>query len=430
MRRIYLEFFFGLIVIFMVSSLTYEYLVYELTENYEATLAKRQAESVVDMLALIESQAGTQKALGALKGYADNVEYSLSVHQLGTIPSHLNGVFSHQLDPSAVFDDKNETLWFRLADKEQIYSLRTAVDSELHGAIEFNEDLLFVFLFFGFALYSFFMVRFLSRRVRSLEQAALQFASGNLEARASTKSQYTVGSLNATFNHMADRIASLVSSRRALTNAVAHELRSPLFRIQWQAELLSESQLGPKQQQRIVSIVEDTDEMVGLIDELLYLARVDHPNTPFNSETLNTAMWLHEEWPRWQTLSTQSVSLDAPQNLPSIEADPPLLKRVLTNLIGNAEKYATSQIAVRVYCEDTQLVIAVHDDGEGVDPSHWPFIFDAFYSADRSRDKKRSGYGLGLAIVKQIVTRHGGHVEIDHSDLGGACFRVILPMKT
>jgi two-component system sensor histidine kinase RstB len=85
---------------------------------------------------------------------------------------------------------------------------------------------------------------------------------------------------------------------------------------------------------------------------------------------------------------------------------------------------------VRVYCEDTQLVIAVHDDGEGVDPSHWPFIFDAFYSANRSRDKKRSGYGLGLAIVKQIVTRHGGHVEIDHSDLGGACFRVILPIKT
>ncbi|OOF29153.1 ATP-binding protein [Salinivibrio proteolyticus] len=427
MRRIYLEFFFGLVIIFFASLVTYVVLVYEITDDHDAILLERRADGLVDMLDIIEATSGTDAALDALKAYTHKVEYALDTHPAEHLPVAVKNYFDRTDRQFDVYYDDDDKLWFHLADMQVFYTLKEDPNSPLHRAIAFEDNLLIVFLFVGFAIYSFFMVWFLSRRVRALEKTALQFAGGDLNARASTRSHQRVGSLNRTFNHMADRIANLVSSSRALTNAVAHELRTPVFRIQWQAELLSESPLDTKQSQKVASIIEDTDEMASLVDELLYLARVDHPNTLFTPQTLDTSVWMNEQWPRWQTLSTKSVSLDAPQDLPSIEADPHLLKRVITNLIGNAEKYAVSQIAVRVYCEDRQLVIAVHDDGEGVDPLHWPFIFDAFYSADRSRDKKRSGYGLGLAIVKQIVTRHGGNVEIDHSDLGGACFRVILP---
>ncbi|OOE93062.1 HAMP domain-containing histidine kinase [Salinivibrio sp. AR640] len=427
MRRIYIEFYVGLVVVFFITMTSFFVFEEGVLGDYDAILEQRRADGIVDMLDAIEATSGTEAALQVLRGYVDKVELELDVYNTHTVPATVATYFNQQSRDADVFYDDEDTLWLKLSDHQTFYSMQNAPDSELHQSVAFNEDLLVVFLFGGFAIYSFFMVWFLSRRVRALEKTAHQFADGNLTARASTRSHQRVGSLNRTFNHMADRIGHLVTSSRALTNAVAHELRSPLFRIQWQAELLGESQLDSKQQKKVASIIEDTDEMTSLVDELLYLARVDHPNTLFSLQTLDTSVWMNAQWPRWQTLSTKSVSLDAPQDLPSVKADPHLLNRVITNLIGNAEKYATSQIAVRVYCEDTQLVIAVHDDGEGIESSHWPFIFDAFYSADRSRDKKRSGYGLGLAIVKQIVTRHGGHVEVDHSDLGGACFRVIFP---
>ncbi|PCE67490.1 ATP-binding protein [Salinivibrio sp. YCSC6] len=430
MRRIYLEFFFSLIIVFVTSIVTYVGLVSKVTDDHDAIFLARQADGLVDILDVIEATSGTSIALEALDKYIEKVEFVLETYQAEALPDQVSAYFNQVNRPLDVFYDHDDKLWFHLADKDTFYAMQENTDSPLHIAIAFEDNLLIAFLCGGFAVYSFFMVWFLSRRVRALERTTLQFAGGDLNARASIRSHQRVGSLNRTFNHMADRIANLVSSSRALTNAVAHELRTPVFRIQWQAELLSESALDNKQQQKVASIIEDTDEMASLVDELLYLARVDHPNTLFTPQTLEASVWMKEQWPRWQTLSTKSMSLDAPQDLPRVEADPHLLKRVITNLIGNAEKYATSQIAVRVYCEDTQLVIAVHDDGEGVESSHWPFIFDAFYSADRSRDKKRSGYGLGLAIVKQIVIRHGGHVEIDHSDLGGACFRVILPLQT
>ncbi len=250
MRRIYLEFFFGLVIIFFASLVTYVVLVYEITDDHDAILSERRADGLVDMLDIIEATSGTDAALDALEAYTHKVEFALESHPVERLPAVVKNYFDGTDRQFDVYYDGDDTLWFHLADTQVFYTLQEDPESPLHRAIAFEDNLLIVFLFAGFAIYSFFMVWFLSRRVRALEKTALQFAGGDLNARASTRSHQRVGTLNRTFNHMADRISNLVSSSRALTNAVAHELRTPVFRIQWQAELLSESQLDSKQKQK------------------------------------------------------------------------------------------------------------------------------------------------------------------------------------
>lgn len=106
-----------------------------------------------------------------------------------------------------------------------------------------------------------------------------------------------------------------------------------------------------------------------------------------------------------------------------------LVCRALVNLISNAKRYKQNKILVKLTEDDDQVAIEVHDDGIGVDPEHWERLFDPFYRVDKARDRASGGYGLGLAIVKHIMLRHSGDVEVSHSELGGACFTLVLPKE-
>mgnify|MGYP006239644903 FL=1 len=90
-------------------------------------------------------------------------------------------------------------------------------------------------------------------------------------------------------------------------------------------------------------------------------------------------------------------------------------------------RYAKTQIVLELVETSEKLFICIHDDGCGVEEKHWPHLYDAFYSADQSRNKSISGCGLGLAIVKQIIELQKGKVSVSHSPYGGACFTINFP---
>lgn len=426
MRRIYLESFIGLLILFTLSIFAYEYIIYELNPDYDYVLQEREGEAFRDMVLTIYQNQGKEAAVDTMERVVQKTAKTLLIIDSLNAPKEVADFFAHDQSNLNIYFDDERHFWFKLLDPNEIYYISPDFETELRQAIEFDDDIVWGFILGGFFVYSLCLILFLSRRVRLLENATVKFAQGDFNVRAPTKGRDTVGRLNTSFNYMADKISNLIASNRFLTNAVAHDLRTPIFRIQWQAEMLQDQNLSKEQHDKIASIIEDTEEMERMVDELLYFAKMERPETDLNLEQLNLNSFLPEVIQRLPNSRNINISFDIEDNL-QLCADRSLLKRGVVNLLSNAVKYAEEQVQLSVKDHDGSLVIMVGDDGKGIPSEHWPSIFQPFYSADASRNKENSGFGLGLAIVDLIVKRHQGTVEVGQSTLGGAQFTLTFP---
>lgn len=425
MKRMYIEAFVGLIALFFATLLGYELIVYEFNTDYDYVLEEYQAEAMHTLMMPTYLNQGEEAAVNKVQHYADKTSMILSRYQRAELPAEIGQAFAADPQRMVKFDD-DRNIWFRFDEHSYFYSLFPDEESPLRKAIAFDDNLLWVFFLGGFALYCVLLIWFLSRRSRALERTTLAFASGDLTARADTSSARSVGSLNKSFNLMADKISTLITSNKLLTDAVAHELRTPLFRLQWQADLLADTPLIPEQRDAVNSIVEDIDEMSELVEELLYYAKMERTDMPIQAQDVDVQQWLAPLMQRWQGETDKQLTLEVTALVGTARLDPHLLRRALDNLARNAMRYADQHIMLKVEREQETLRLEVHDDGQGIDPKEWPYLFDAFYSADKARNKATSGHGLGLAIVRQIALLHDGAVEVGDSPLGGACFTILI----
>ena len=103
------------------------------------------------------------------------------------------------------------------------------------------------------------------------------------------------------------------------------------------------------------------------------------------------------------------------------------LKRALTNIISNAFRYGKT-IAVKLESNDKKLWVAIEDDGPGIPEEKREEVFKAFYRLEGSRNKETGGVGLGLSIAKDVVTSHGGTIELLDSELGGLKVLISIPL--
>lgn len=427
MKRIYLESFLGLIILFVASLVGYEVIVYQLNTDYDYLLEEHEAQAFHELIYPIYQEKGEEYTIQQLEKFATSSHMLLIAEEMKSVPSQIQQVFDEDPTINTAFD-KERDLWFRFEPGSPTFKLSQNPNSPIIQAINFDDNIVWLFFLAGFALYCVLLIWFLSRRVRELEKVTIAFASGDFNARADTSSRKSVGTLNKSFNHMADKVSRLITTNRMLTNAVAHELRTPIFRLQWQADLLADASLNQQQQKYVDSIVEDIDEMESMVEELLYYAKMERPNTEIQTSSVALSSFTQSLLPKWQRDTQLSVLIDNSSSpTTTIEADPQLLKRALDNLLRNAMRYAQNQIVLEIVETPEKSCIRIHDDGCGVKEKDWPHLFDAFYSADKSRNKSTSGFGLGLAIVKQIVELQKGEVYISHSPYGGACFTICFP---
>ncbi|AXB34057.1 HAMP domain-containing protein [Vibrio campbellii] len=427
MKRIYLESFLGLIILFIASLFGYEVIVYQLNTDYDYLLEEHEAQAFHELIYPIYQEKGEEYTIQQLEKFATSSHMLLIAEEMKSVPSQIQQVFDEDPSINTAFDEERD-LWFRFEPGSPTFKLSQNPNSPIIQAINFDDNIVWLFFLAGFALYCVLLIWFLSRRVRELEKVTIAFASGDFNARADTSSSKSVGTLNKSFNRMADKVSRLITTNRMLTNAVAHELRTPIFRLQWQADLLADASLNKQQQKYVDSIVEDIDEMESMVEELLYYAKMERPNAEIQTSSVALSSFTQSLLPKWQRDTQLSVLIDDSSSpMTTIEADPQLLKRALDNLLRNAMRYAQNQIVLEIVETPDKSCIHIHDDGCGVEEKDWPHLFDAFYSADKSRNKSTSGFGLGLAIVKQIVELQKGEVSISHSPYGGACFTIYFP---
>ncbi|ENC6720757.1 HAMP domain-containing protein [Vibrio harveyi] len=424
MKRIYLESFLGLIILFVASLAGYEIIVYQLNTDYDYLLEEHEAQAFHELIYPIYREKGEDYTIQQLEKFATSSHMLLIAQEMTSVPLEVQQAFDEDPSVNTAFDEDRD-LWFRFEPGSPVFKLSQNPNSPIIQAINFDDNIVWLFFLAGFALYCVLLIWFLSRRVRALEKVTMDFASGDFNARADTSSAKSVGTLNKSFNHMAEKVSRLITSNKMLTNAVAHELRTPIFRLQWQADLLADASLNEHQQKYVDSIVEDIDDMEKMVEELLYYAKMERPNSEIQTSTVVLSHFLQSLLPKWQRDTSLSIVIDdAESQGVVVNADPKLLKRALDNLLRNAMRYAESEIVLELVETPDQCCIQIHDDGCGIEEKDWPHLFDAFYSADKSRNKSTSGFGLGLAIVKQIVDLQDGSVSVSHSPLGGACFTV------
>jgi PAS domain S-box-containing protein len=230
----------------------------------------------------------------------------------------------------------------------------------------------------------------------------------------------------------AERLNHLKSEFMA---SISHELRTPLHTIIGFAELLQEEGEGPlnnKQKRFLHHIYVDSEHLLGLINDVLDLSRIEAGGLHLRTETLGVLNIVAESINAIHPYAdSKSVSIRMGDNLEefSVWADPMRLRQILYNLLSNGAKFTEpgGQVTVNAAVEDGSVRITVADTGLGIAPEECTRIFDKFYQVGITPVGVREGTGLGLAICKQLVEMQGGKIWVESEPGKGSQFHFTLP---
>ena len=249
-------------------------------------------------------------------------------------------------------------------------------------------------------------------------------ATEDLARRMDARGSDEVGRMAARFNTMLDTLEGSVAAQRRLVADASHELRTPVTSLRTNIEVLlaGEDLPEPARRRLLEDVREQTEELSGLITDVIELARGEVPLSGTEDVRLDeiaavTAGRVGRSHP------DARFELDLEPTV--VEGLPDRLARAVGNLLDNAAKYGPPGGVVEVRVRDGE--VAVRDHGPGVPGAEAPFVFDRFYRGDGTRG--RQGSGLGLAIVRQVAESHGGGVTVEKAAGGGALFRLRLPVE-
>jgi len=211
---------------------------------------------------------------------------------------------------------------------------------------------------------------------------------------------------------------------RQFTSDASHDLRSPITAMRTQVE---EALLYPEDADWPAAgraILVSLDRLQAIVTDLLTLAMLD-AGAPQTKDTVDLARLVEAEIER-RPRAVRVVTDLAPRV--QVTGDQLGLARLLTNLVDNAERHASSQVSLTVRAEGDMAVLQVLDDGAGIAPEQWETVFQRFTRLDASRSRDAGGTGLGLPIARHIAETHGGTLTIEESTTG-ARFVLRLPLR-
>ena len=279
------------------------------------------------------------------------------------------------------------------------------------------------------------LARQISAPLERLARVVERFGRGDLTARASIDRTDEVGDLARAFDDMAARIERLVRSEKEFLANVSHELRTPLARVRVAVEIAQEGD-DAKARAQLEGIAADLAELERLVGDVLIAARIDLGSgqaalaSAARKKSISGEELIRMAESRFRGAHPDrvlSVELSGP--LPTIQADPVLLRRALDNLLDNASAYsdADTPIVLAARTDNRALVIEVQDRGIGIAPEDLAQLFTPFFRADRSRDRHTGGVGLGLLLANRIVEAHAGSLDVSSRPGAGTTVRIRVP---
>jgi signal transduction histidine kinase len=285
----------------------------------------------------------------------------------------------------------------------------------------------------------------ITRPMVEITRASEEMARGNLDPDLTLpETNDEVGRLSKAFKIMAREVARSHRTMRDLLANVSHDLRTPLTSISGFAGALVDGTLSGADGAREAGLVigEEAERMRRLVEDLLYLSRIESGDLALQREPLDMAELARAAQARFLFRAQErgiNFEVRAPDEI-MILGDSHRLGQVLDNLVENAFKYTppTGYVSVSVDVEGSRTipargtppartaVLTVHNTGSYIPPQEAERVFERFYQVDKARAGNR-GSGLGLAIAREIIQAHGGRIELHSTVQGGTTFSVRIP---
>ncbi len=379
------------------------------------TLAATFAQNI---LPAAQSDAASQQAaldkLAANLG-ADATLYSAALRPLATVGAPLPAPEAGRDSSGWVHQMKGPPVWvLKLPDGRWLVARLQR--ERPHPGLGFLGILGLIVLAVGVGAFP--VVRSLTKRLERLQRGVESLGAGDLSARVRVEGRDEVADLAGSFNRAAARIEDLVNAHKALLANASHELRTPLARIRMAIEL-AQGGADPKRRKDIET---DIAELDALIEEILLLSRldagIDAANANRADEDVDLLALAAEECSRVDGAELEGEPA-------SLHGDQKLLRRMIRNLLVNAQRHGAPPIEVTLRRTDSGVEFSVRDHGPGIPETDRERVFEPFFR--RPGASQAGGAGLGLALVRQIAERHGGKARCEAPASGqGSRFSVFL----
>ncbi len=280
---------------------------------------------------------------------------------------------------------------------------------------------------------SLWLANSLSRPLRLLRETSRSLARGRLESRVPgvvSRRADDIGQLGQDFDHMAERIQSLIEAQQKLLSNISHELRSPLTRLQIALGIARQRVEDDSAVPQLDRIEREAQRLEAMIAQLLQLSRLENRLQHMDLQPLDLGKMLstiaddaHFE----ARAQNRSVHLNSGVSVRVI-GDQMLLGSAIENVVRNAVKYTpeNTEVVIDTAVHGDQVHIAVADAGTGVPPQDLPHLFEPFYRASNSQ---QGGSGLGLSITRQAIEAHKGMVKAENRPEGGLRITLQLPVS-
>jgi Signal transduction histidine kinase len=282
-------------------------------------------------------------------------------------------------------------------------------------------------------LVSLFVSRRIVEPIQTLSNVSRRLAQGLYRERIYLQADDEIAQLAQSVNQLAEALDQTERRRLALLADVTHELRTPLATIGGYMEGLVDGVVSANPA-TFNLILRETRRLQRLIEDLELLSRVEAGQLPVVARAIDLRPVLEAQIAQFEPLFSSNqvtLSLDAPEQLPQVWADPDRVAQVLINILANAYRYtpAGGQVTVQVSTDDQEVRVAVIDSGIGIAAEHLPHLFERFYRVDKSRARNSGGSGIGLAIARHLIYAQGGEIWAESDGIGrGARFIFTLPL--
>ena len=304
------------------------------------------------------------------------------------------------------------------------------VDRQVWAAI--GIAMLIGVLFIAYVLNSSrFFLRSILEPVSEITATARRIADGSYGVRIQKKFDDEIGALADTVNDMSAKISQAERMQTEFISSVSHELRTPLTAIAgWGETLLSADEMDPGEVRRGVGIIlREARRLTGMVEELLEFTRMQDGRFTLNVELSDILSEFEDTvfmyGSRLRQEGIQLEYLDSDEIIPEIPCDVARLRQVFLNILDNAAKHGGEgkRITAAIGMEDGHVVIRIRDFGPGIPEEELPHVKLKFYKGS----SKARGSGIGLAVCEEIVSMHGGALNLSNAEDGGTLVTISLP---
>lgn len=303
------------------------------------------------------------------------------------------------------------------------------IDSQI-GGIMLTSFIVSAFILLVVAITGVYFVKSICVPLARIGGTAKKLAKGDFSERIPVTSHDEIGQLSRAFNEMADELENSEQIKNDFISSVSHELRTPLTAIKGWSETL-ESGYDPESFAKGMKVITgETKRLEEMVEDLLDFSRIQSGHFSLQMTTLDVIAELEDALLIYIDKSKKEnirLTYNEPEFMCAVVGDKNRLRQVFINIIDNALKYTEPGGAIDIVAEknDSAVIVSVSDTGAGIAPEDLPKVKTKFYKAN----KTKHGSGIGLAVADEIVTRHGGTLDIE-SELGkGTTVTIILPLK-